>query len=141
MTQRFAQQSNIPVAIGFAGLILISQLMVFNMGYQMPWYFLAVLGILCLFIVWGLVANDLIIQDQQLNIKAGPFKNIIQLKDINRLSVGRKPFLKNARTPKRLEIHYGNKKKMIVHPEDRTAFVNALSSQLPKLNISEELKV
>jgi hypothetical protein len=140
MRQKFAQISNIPVAIGFAGLVLISQLMVYNMGYQMPWYFLLILGVLSLMIVWGLIANDIMLESERLVVMSGPFKNTIPLSSITALEPGKKGFLKNRKANHKLVIHYHKSKKIDLYPKDRAALVQAMTKQIPKLQVSDELK-
>ena len=135
MPQIFKQKNNKIVAFAFVGLIVISQLMVLNMGYQVPLYFLAILSILCAVIVWGMLDSGCKIEDKVLTIKSGPFNNKIEIEKIERLIKDSKPLIKKKSTPFQLTIIYNKNRRISIFPIEKEEMIRALKKDNPKIVI------
>lgn len=123
------------LAFAFAGLIIVSQLMVLNMGYRIPWYFLLVLTILCIVIIWSMLDHDCTIEDEVLVIKAGLFNNKIEIAKIETLIKNSRMFIKGKNGAYKLVIVYNKNRRFNIFPEEKEQLVNALKKINPKIEV------
>lgn len=135
MSRIFKQKSNNIVAFAFVGLIIVSQLMVLQMGYNVPLYFLIILGILCAIIVWGLLGNECILDEETLTIKSGPFRNSIPVANIERLITDSKSLIKKKNEPFQLIIVYNKNRRSSIFPVEKEEMIKALKSANRKIKI------
>ena len=87
MPKVFRQQNNYIVAFSFVGLIVVSQLLVVNMGYQVPTYFLMLLSLFCGIILWGMIDVSCTIEEDQLTSKVGPFIQKLKISELDKVLV------------------------------------------------------
>jgi len=132
----FKQKSNKVVAFAFAGLILVSQLMVLNMGYSIPWYFLVVLIILCATIIWGMLVNDCILDNELLMIKSGPFSNKIEVNKIERLIKDSQSLFKGKNAAFKLTIVYNRNRRISIFPIEKDQLIQALKKANRNIEIT-----
>lgn len=133
--QIFKQRSNKMLAFAFAGLITVSQLMVLNMGYLIPWYFLVILATLCIVIIWSMLDHDCILEGDVLIIKAGLFNNKIEIAKIEELIKDSKLFFKGKNSAYKLVIVYNKNRRFNIFPEEKTQLINALKKINPKIKV------
>jgi len=136
MAKVFKQRSNKMVAIAFAGLILVSQLMVLNMGYSIPWYFLVILIALCATIIWGMLANDCIIEDDLLIIKSGPFNNQVEINKIERLIKDSQSLFKGKNGAFKLTIIYNRNQRISIFPVEKDQLIQTLKKANRNIEIT-----
>ena len=135
MSHVFKQKSNKVLAFAFVGLILVSQLIVFNMGYTVPIYFVLILAILCALIVWGMLGIDCEIESDVLTIKSGPFRNKIDINKIERLIKDSKPFIKRKNTAHQLTIVYNKNRRISIFPVEKEEIIEVLLEINPRINV------
>ncbi|MFT5168301.1 MAG: hypothetical protein ACI8P3_003542 [Saprospiraceae bacterium] len=135
MSQIFKQKSNKILAFAFVGLIVVSQLMVFNMDYVVPLYFILILGVLCALIVWGMLDSDCKIEEEVLIIKSGPFSNKIAINKIERLIKDSKSLIKRKNTEYQLTIVYNKNRRMSIFPIEKEEMIGALKKINPKIKV------
>ncbi len=135
MSKIFKQKSNKIVAFSFVGLIVISQLVVFNMGYTIPLYFLLILGVLCALIVWGMLDGDCKIEDEFLIVKSGPFRNKIDINKIEKLIKDSKTLIKGRNIESQLTIIFNKRKRISIFPIEKDAMIDELKRINPKIII------
>jgi PH (Pleckstrin Homology) domain-containing protein len=135
MSKIFKQKSNKVLAFAFIGLIVVSQLIVFNMGYIIPLYFLLTLAILCAIIIWGMLGNNCKIEAEFLIINSGPFKNKIDINKIERLIKDSKPFIKRKNTAHQLLIVYNKNRRISIFPVEKEEIIEALLEINPRIKV------
>ncbi len=136
MQQVFKQPNNYIVAFSFVGLIVVSQLLVLNMGYRIPIYFLLILLLLCGIIFWSMIDTKCTINEDQLISKVGPFVQKLNISELNKAIVVTRRRLGNRRDITTVTLYDANdKKKLEFNPADLEAFLRALQAQNKTLNI------
>lgn len=135
MKKTFQQKNNLILAISFVGLIIVSQLLVLNMGYNIPGYFLAILVILCGIIFWSMIDTKCIIEKGKLTSKVGPFVQKIDLSSMDKVIVSNKRSVGSLRKVEKVWMHYAGGKKLDFSPADMDGFLDALRQQNQKINI------
>ncbi len=138
MPQVFKQQSNKIIAFSFVGLIIVSQLMILNMGYKMPMYFLITLAVLSGLILWGMLVSNCTIDGSVLKSKVGPFVQSIDISKISLIKISDFRRLGSRKRMERVKIIYNGKKKLDVSPEDIEGFIVALKKVNPKIKIEKK---
>ncbi len=138
MPQVFKQQSNKIIAFSFVGLIIVSQLMILNMGYKMPMYFLITLAVLSGLILWGMLVSNCTIDGSVLKSKVGPFVQSIDISKISLIKIIDFRRLGSRKRMERVKIIYNGKKKLDVSPEDIEGFIAALKKVNPKIKIEKK---
>lgn len=126
MAQVFKQTTNPVVAFSFVGLIIVSQLLVLNMGYNVPTYFLAILALLCAIILWGMLDVKCIIEGTRLKSKVGPFVQILDILKIEKASIHKKRNVGSRKRIENLDIYLESGKKLSLQPVDAKGFIDAL---------------
>ena len=135
MSHVFKQKSNKVLAFAFVGLIIVSQLVVYNMSYVVPIYFLLTLAIFCAVIVWGMLGTDCKIEAEFLTIKSGPFKNKIDINKIERLIKDSKPFIKRKNTAHQLTIVYNKNRRISIFPVEKEEMIKVFVKINPRIKV------
>lgn len=76
--------------------------------------------------VWVLLTTDYRVDGQTLRIRSGPFRWRIALADITAVRDSRSMLSSPALSLRRLEIVYGQGRRLLVSPADRTGFLAAI---------------
>lgn len=90
----------------------------------LPLIFTVIFG--CGLPFWLLLSTDYTVTLEELLVRCGPFKWTIKRDDIRSIKSTRNPISSPALSLDRLEIRYGNYKSILVSPEDRIGFYQAL---------------
>ncbi|HYK74828.1 MAG TPA: PH domain-containing protein [Pseudoneobacillus sp.] len=87
------------------------------------------------FIMWMWLTTYYILDDHNLVIKYGPFKNTIPLNSIKSVKKTMNPISSPALSLKRLEIAYGQYDFVLISPKDRDEFMRILTKKCPHVKI------
>lgn len=135
MPQTFKQVTNPIVAFAFIGLIVVSQLLVLNMGYTIPTYFLIILIVLCGLILWGMLDIKCIIDGQQLKSKVGPFVQLFDISEIEKISLRKQRNVGSRKRLQLVDVFFASGKKITIQPLEQEAFINALKAANKKIKV------
>jgi len=138
MSTVFKQKNNLIVAISFIGIIVVSQLLVLNMGYNIPGYFLTILVLLCGIIFWSMVDTKCIIEKGKLTSKVGPFVQKIDIASIDKVLVTSRRKMGGRRKVDTVKMYYNSGKKLDFSPANLDGFLDALRAQNQKINIERK---
>ncbi len=75
---------------------------------------------------WLFLSTNYQINDDQLLIKAGPFKWVVPVNEIESVSPSNSPLSSPALSMDRLELSYSKGKRLLISPADKTAFLAAI---------------
>jgi hypothetical protein len=76
--------------------------------------------------VWILVSTRYDVRDGMLTVRSGPFRWGIPLREISGVRKSRSVLSSPALSLNRLEIRYGNGKRMLLSPQDAAGFLKAI---------------
>ena len=93
-----------------------------------------------LFVGWIWFGTGYEISDDKLKIRCGPLRQRIPLQEIREIKRTRSPLSAPACSLDRMEIKYGNSKRVMISPADKEAFIKLLMEKSPQINLEEELK-
>lgn len=88
--------------------------------------------------IWILLSTRYIVDSDTLKVRAGPFFWNLPVSDIHSLSPTRSPLSSPALSLDRIQINYGAGKRLIVSPDDRRGFADALGLELDEGGDSEQ---
>lgn len=137
MPQKFKQKSSAIVAFSFIGLIAISQIWIWSIGYIMPLYFFVLLGLFCGIILWGMLDSACMIDGAILKSKVGPFIQKINIQEITKIKVIQKGKEGSRKRMDLVQVYTNAKKVLNVSPLDLDGFLNALKNINSKIKIEE----
>jgi hypothetical protein len=81
-------------------------------------------------IAWLILSTRYVVNKDMLHIHAGPFRWKIRLDEIRSVEATRNPLSSPALSLDRLMIHYGNRRRIMVSPADKTGFMKAIGQEL-----------
>lgn len=109
------------------GVALIAVLMA---GAILPWPIaLSVLAVGGVLPVWLLVSTGYTLIDDQLVVKAGPFRWRVPIREIKSVTPTRSALSNPALSLDRLRIEYGDSRSIMVSPRDREGFLQELQAR------------
>lgn len=76
--------------------------------------------------LWLLMATDYRIEAGMLKIRSGPFRWVVPIANIHSVTASRSALSSPALSLNRLEVTYGEGKRILVSPKDRDGFLGAL---------------
>ena len=76
--------------------------------------------------LWLLLNTNYQVTKDSLLIRSGPFKWVVPLGDIHSANLTRSNWSAPALSLNRIELSYGNGKRILVSPKDRAAFLEAI---------------
>lgn len=79
-----------------------------------------------LFVCWIWFRTGYTVTEKELEIKSGFIQFKIPLEEIIRIRKSNSPFSSPALSLDRLEIRYGNSKKVLISPENKESFIKAI---------------
>jgi hypothetical protein len=99
--------------------------------------------ILCLgapaFVLWSFYGTSYTLLADQLRIRSGPFRFRVPLAEITAVAPSRSPMSSPACSLDRLEIRYrGDRSRMLISPEDKAGFLEALRRRCDQLVLTSE---
>lgn len=77
-------------------------------------------------VLWLVLSIRYVVEAGVLHVHAGPFHHRIPLSSIHSVHPSRNPISSPAMSLDRLEIRYGNGRRILVSPRDRAAFLRAI---------------
>lgn len=102
------------------------------------WAFILCLGAPA-FLLWSLYGTSYTLLTDQLLIRSGPFRFRIPLAEITAVAPSRNPRSSPACSLDRLEIRYrGDRSRMLISPEDKAGFLEALRRRCDQLVLTSE---
>ena len=114
------------VIIFSAGVLIATAMTVWQAGAMTALWVIALSAILAVgFPLWLTRATDYTITDDQLLVRAGPFKWQIQRAEITHVRLSNNPISSPALSLNRLEISYGSRS-LLISPAEQQAFIDAL---------------
>jgi hypothetical protein len=90
------------------------------------WLLTPVLAAGILLPLWILGTLKYFMSDETLRVRCGPFRWLIQIRDIRAVTPTNDPKSSPAMSLDRLEIDYGDDKSLLIAPEPRTEFLRQL---------------
>lgn len=79
---------------------------------------------------WLLMSTKYTVTQNELRVRSGPFKWVIERSEISSITETRNPLSNPALSLDRLLICYGNDKKLMISPEDKQGFLKALDDSV-----------
>ena len=79
---------------------------------------------------WLVLSTQYVVDKEMLRIVAGPFRWKIRLDEITCVEETRNPLSSPALSLDRLKVHYGNGKRNMISPADKTGFLKAIGQEL-----------
>ncbi|TLY78355.1 MAG: hypothetical protein E6K49_05935 [Gammaproteobacteria bacterium] len=86
----------------------------------------AVLLCLLIFFLWTLLGTSYMVDAESLDVRSGPFRWTIPLRDIRSVTRTRDPHSAPALSFDRLRIEYGDGRSLLVSPQDQDGFIRDL---------------
>jgi uncharacterized membrane protein YdbT with pleckstrin-like domain len=99
-------------------------------GRALPWpiaFFILALG--CVLPVWLRVSTGYTLTDDQLVIRAGPFRWRVPIREIKSVTPTRSALSSPALSLDRLRIEYGDSRSIMVSPRNRADFLHELEAR------------
>jgi hypothetical protein len=93
------------------------------------WISLPLLVAGALFVLWVLATTAYVIGDEHLDVRSGPFRWRIPLREITSIQRTRNPLSSPALSLDRLAISYGRGGSCMISPADQAAFLEVLRSR------------
>jgi hypothetical protein len=93
-----------------------------------------------LFVGWIWFGTGYEISDGELKIRSGPFRQRISIQEIRENKKTRNPLSSPACSLDRMEIKYGQSKRVMISPADKEGFIRLLVGKSPQISLDEELK-
>jgi hypothetical protein len=93
-----------------------------------------------LFIGWIWFGTGYEISDDELKIRCGPFRQRIPLQEIKEIKRTRSPLSAPACSLDRMEIKYGESKRVMISPADKENFIKTIIEKSPSIRLDEELR-
>jgi len=88
---------------------------------------LAVMGLSLALMLWIVMTTQYTVQNDVLRVRSGPFTWQIPISSIRQVKQTRNPLSSPALSLDRLEVSYGEKKKILVSPKNRSGFLQAIN--------------
>jgi hypothetical protein len=90
------------------------------------------------FILWTFRSTRYLVTDREVIARSGPFRWRIEIAAIESIKPSRSPISSPALSIDRLEVRYGRGRKLLISPEDRVGFLDAVVARSPGLHRAEE---
>ena len=90
------------------------------------------------FISWTFRSTRYLVSDREVIVRSGPFRWRIEIATIESIRPSRNPISSPAMSLDRLQIRYGNGRVLLISPEDRIGFLDAMVARSPGLLRSGE---
>lgn len=90
------------------------------------------------FISWTFRSTRYLVGDREVIVRSGPFRWRIEIATIESVRPSRNPLSSPALSLDRLEVRYGRGRALLISPEDRTGFLDAIVARSPGLVRSGE---
>ena len=113
----------------FYAVILVVPIAVTPVVFKEPASLLVVAIVLAISLVlpiWLLLATYYVVSDERLVIRSGPFRWIINRKDITKIERTNSPLSSPALSLNRLRIEYGNGRAVLVSPIELDEFIDLI---------------
>lgn len=134
---RFASGRDLKLWLTVWGfIILITILMAINRVYPV----VILMLLLIIFIGWLFFGTEYRIGQGKLLISNGPFRYTIPLSEIKEIRSTRNPASSPANSMDRLEVAYGQYKKIMISPANKANFIKIIQQHAPQITLSDELK-
>ena len=99
---------------------------IWDASSAMLWLLTPVLAVGILLPLWILGTLKYFMSDETLRVRCGPFRWLIQIRDIRSVTPTNDPKSSPAMSLDRLEIDYGDDKSLLIAPEPRAEFLRQL---------------
>ncbi len=119
------------------GLIILLTLFVLSQG---AYPVFIVMLLLIAFVGWIWMGTGYRIAQGKLLISNGPFRYVITASEIKEIRSTSNPAASPANSIDRLEIAYGQSKKMMISPADKANFIKTIKSVAQQIALSDDLK-
>ncbi len=101
---------------------------------------LMIMAAAILFIGWIWFGTGYEISESELKIRCGPFRQRIPIQEIKEIKTTRSPLSSPACSLDRMEIKYGNSKRVMISPADKEGFIKMLIGKSPQILLDEDLR-
>jgi hypothetical protein len=93
-----------------------------------------------LFVGWIWFGTGYEISDGELKIRSGPFRQRIPIQEIREIKKTRNPLSSPACSLDRMEIKYGQSKRVMISPADKENFIKTIIEKSPSIQLDEALR-
>jgi hypothetical protein len=93
-----------------------------------------------LFVGWIWFGTGYEILEKELKIYSGPFRQTISLQEIKEIKRTRNPSSSPACSLDRMEVKFGQSKRIIISPADKENFIKVIVKKSPQIQLDESLK-
>ncbi len=90
------------------------------------------------FITWAYRGTRYLVTDREVIARSGPFRWRIEIAGIESIRPSRNPLSSPAMSLDRLEIRYGGGRRLLISPEDRKGFLEAVVARSRDLGLDGE---
>jgi uncharacterized membrane protein YdbT with pleckstrin-like domain len=118
------------LAVALLAGVVVALMAVGAASSVLPWpisFFILALG--CVLPVWLLLSTGYTLTDDQLVVKAGPFRWRVPIREIKSVTPTRSALSSPALSLDRLRIEYGDSKSIMVSPRSREDFLRELEAR------------
>ena len=99
-----------------------------------PWWIAALIVVVgCVLPVWLLVATNYVLTATTLDIRSGPFKWQVSIAEVTNVSPTRNPVSSPALSLDRIRIDYGDRRSILISPQEKDRFVRELEQRRSRL--------
>jgi len=119
------------------GLVLLGAVPAFLNPGKGP---LMIMIAVILFVGWIWFGTGYEISENELKIRCGPFRQRIPIQEIKEIKKTRSPLSSPACSLDRMEIKYGNSKRVLISPADKENFIKTIIQKSPSIQLDEELR-
>lgn len=103
------------------------------------WIALILVSILIVWLIWIWFSTGYLIENNSLIIKAGPFKQTIDVQEIKKITRVKSILTSGALAIDRLQIQYGKYKSIDISPKEEYELIKLLLSINPKIQIDDSI--
>jgi|SRR5690625_523575 len=108
--------------------------------FSMSNFVLLILGlIITVWLIWIWFSTGYLVENNTLIIKAGPFKQTIDIQEFRKITKEKSMLTSGALSIDRLQIQYGNYKYIGISPKKEDEFIKLLRSKNLEIQIDDDL--
>lgn len=103
------------------------------------WIALILIPIIIVWLIWVWFSAGYLIEKNSLIIKAGPFKQTIDIQEIRKITRVKSILTSGALAIDRLQIQYGKYKSIDISPKEEYELIKLLLSKNPQIQIDDSI--
>ncbi len=131
----FKHKKDVISMAGMIGIILILNILRYLSGYGFSVPVVVLTFFLALMVIWMWLDSSYTLENQELIIKSGPFRQRVDINEITKIKSSAPSIFKGKLAKYKLTIRHKKNRRLTVFPIDKEIFIKAL------LKINSKIKV